>query len=752
MATEYPDQPNSGERTLRWLPLPFRRAAQRFVMAGKLRSRRRTELRLLANSSLFDADWYLATYPDIAAANVDPAIHYLDCGWQEGRNPSANFCSSDYLSRHADVARIGVNPLIHFIEHGSFEGREIEGVVDFPLLDRIPRIPADQLPPAHPVFKATAHRVARISWLRACNLRDMTDSVTLDGLGLARTASAADRAAIHEALAGLEWLSGSGPARAEDLGSHGDVPKAVDWWFSTSHRLISRWQVCEPVVVRAVQLNPVTNRLGLVGEGLALDPMDPVTFDLFSPTMPILLLATGLDGSLRGIRRLVFPSLIRGGMHYPELIDIGLDRPLPIDLLSISAELERNLRQIRAGRAGPLVKKISVDLAGADGTGAIFQRDLRQLLNLVMGVEVAPVGKRQDIRSEHCWQALLSSSVHEFRQQGASLEIAADMIPTLRVLTSIAPSGEVAGDGTVVRKAGLIVCDPDPAQPALSFVLPDDYPIIEEQSGNWPMAFPAFCGGNLRCPAAIRVARRPLGEAELLFPDLALKAEQASDLSVSWLIDWADGNYDLLAQSLTALSLQVGLAEQRLCFLRPPSGLVQRVAETEFEGRWRQYSSIDEALASNPSAILGYLGHGVVLHDARTASLVASLLLHPDVSSGSCAFVVSSRHGKSWRTQSVDDESLLIDRKVVFGGLAANAMEMLWRSVFPVQQPASRFWMMKKESLESWLIGASDGRHLVTTAVAASIDPNELEAAGQSWLPGPPEVRDQSIIGRVLVG
>lgn len=36
----------------------------------------------------FDDDWYLQTYPDIAAAGVDPKAHFLNFGWHEGRWPN----------------------------------------------------------------------------------------------------------------------------------------------------------------------------------------------------------------------------------------------------------------------------------------------------------------------------------------------------------------------------------------------------------------------------------------------------------------------------------------------------------------------------------------------------------------------------------------------------------------------------------------------------------------------------------------
>jgi len=49
--------------------------------------RLRRAARRLRASSAFDASWYLAAYPDVAAAGVDPALHYLRRGAVEGRAP-----------------------------------------------------------------------------------------------------------------------------------------------------------------------------------------------------------------------------------------------------------------------------------------------------------------------------------------------------------------------------------------------------------------------------------------------------------------------------------------------------------------------------------------------------------------------------------------------------------------------------------------------------------------------------------------
>ena len=73
---------------------------------------------------LFDAQYYLAHNPDVAAAGVDPYQHYLIYGWKEGRDPSALFDTNYYLTQNPDVRAAGVNPLLHFELYGWKEGRD----------------------------------------------------------------------------------------------------------------------------------------------------------------------------------------------------------------------------------------------------------------------------------------------------------------------------------------------------------------------------------------------------------------------------------------------------------------------------------------------------------------------------------------------------------------------------------------------------------------------------------------------------
>jgi hypothetical protein len=77
-----------------------------------------SDKKVLADSGLFDADWYLQNYPDVAEAR-----HYLTLGASEGRDPNPFFSTKAYMKFNLDIARSGMNPLVHFVRYGAAKGR-----------------------------------------------------------------------------------------------------------------------------------------------------------------------------------------------------------------------------------------------------------------------------------------------------------------------------------------------------------------------------------------------------------------------------------------------------------------------------------------------------------------------------------------------------------------------------------------------------------------------------------------------------
>jgi hypothetical protein len=81
------------------------------------------DLETIRNSLFFNSSHYLETNPDVRAAGMDAAVHYLIHGGREGRDPGPFFSTRAYLARYPDVARAGLNALLHYETEGRRERR-----------------------------------------------------------------------------------------------------------------------------------------------------------------------------------------------------------------------------------------------------------------------------------------------------------------------------------------------------------------------------------------------------------------------------------------------------------------------------------------------------------------------------------------------------------------------------------------------------------------------------------------------------
>ncbi|RIV83515.1 hypothetical protein D2V17_13060 [Aurantiacibacter xanthus] len=83
------------------------------------------QTRLTLDSVLFDTDWYLETYSDVAQSGMVPAEHYVRAGAFEGRDPGPKFATMAYYFANPDVAEAGWPALVHYVHSGKTEGRPL---------------------------------------------------------------------------------------------------------------------------------------------------------------------------------------------------------------------------------------------------------------------------------------------------------------------------------------------------------------------------------------------------------------------------------------------------------------------------------------------------------------------------------------------------------------------------------------------------------------------------------------------------
>lgn len=70
-----------------------------------------------------DADFYRSQAPGIDFSLTSPAAHYARSGWRAGLDPCRDFSTNGYLTLNPDVAKAGNNPFIHYLLTGRSENR-----------------------------------------------------------------------------------------------------------------------------------------------------------------------------------------------------------------------------------------------------------------------------------------------------------------------------------------------------------------------------------------------------------------------------------------------------------------------------------------------------------------------------------------------------------------------------------------------------------------------------------------------------
>lgn len=81
--------------------------------------------KVIAESTLFDENFYRNKYTLPEQKYPDAVIHYIVEGAKNWFDPSSSFSTEYYSRRHPDVSKSAVNPLAHYLISGKAEGRAI---------------------------------------------------------------------------------------------------------------------------------------------------------------------------------------------------------------------------------------------------------------------------------------------------------------------------------------------------------------------------------------------------------------------------------------------------------------------------------------------------------------------------------------------------------------------------------------------------------------------------------------------------
>ncbi|HEY8592005.1 MAG TPA: hypothetical protein VIL42_03965 [Sphingomicrobium sp.] len=672
---------------------------------GSKRRRRSRALQLLRSSSYFDAAWYLDRYPDVAAGEVDPATHYLESGWREGRDPGPTFSTSAYLKSNADVAALGINPLLHYIEYGRSEGR---GEPQKAKLKAIPQAKFAPFSDPAPVHAGSTGEPAG-EWVRASALTLAGNAdVSVNGFALAKTTCAADRGGIAAALDAFEQFSSGQSCDAAAIFAPSPPTSMIDGWHAGEGMLRTRWQPGSAggLVVRAVQASP--EGLRLIGEGLAATATDIVEIRPHNALFPIFFVFARPDGDLAGWDMLPFPSLLRGGAHELEAV---LAAQRSGDSV---ATLGRRCAEALLGQAeqGPLVGTVQVDLADANGTEQLFRADIQQWLVEVIGVAIEPIAGERPATSQWLAAAARLSASRKRADGGATLGLRADMLPSIASLTA-------AGQGSDGPGAALpFVATTASLNGGIWFGVPGD--MMDAAVAAFPSIDRAVPDDARIDVAAVRQSNlHQLNDAQLLAPvSPPLLRPSGSDQAISWIVAPEAWDEQCLLESLEALALQQGgPASLVLVGSSPPE--VDRLAGRLFPERVTRCVAAEDAAQAITTPLAGYMGPNVLLHDSCTAALMAGLL----DSGASSASVPLLRIGKPGNPDAV----ALADAGHVpaRSGPATGSLplELLWRAHWPVAAPPRDLWLAPTDIIKAWSSGEPalpPSTHICSAVVTAS--------------------------------
>jgi hypothetical protein len=102
---------------------------------------------MLAESALFDANFYLISAPDVMAAGDDPLLHYCRYGAAEDRAPNAYFDPRWYRATYRPPPE--TTPLTHYVRLGEPAGGRPGPLFDAPWYRRRHALGPDVSPLRH---------------------------------------------------------------------------------------------------------------------------------------------------------------------------------------------------------------------------------------------------------------------------------------------------------------------------------------------------------------------------------------------------------------------------------------------------------------------------------------------------------------------------------------------------------------------------------------------------------------------------
>jgi hypothetical protein len=534
----------------------------------------------------FNADWYQATYPDVALSGLRPQEHYRRFGRLMGRSPNGAAASRAEEAEAASPAPSDAGPLAAVETEAA--GQVVELSPEGPaIIDR----PAD-FDAAHVLPTTAPPRQGR----------DGNERISIETMAEGPFQPGDMRARGLDALASYARLFGL-PDTAEEPDLELRVSCGAEEFQAGEARIENAWfadrstlrlmlaggtntgAAASSLIIRAYQASPASpNDLSPLGEGIQLPAVGPVFLDLLllHPFMPLLLELSDTEGKTRGIALMPFPSLLPGAVHWAELKAQQTEANPMDDFWSLSEAL---LKEAVGGRGWPRrsIGSIAVD-RGSTESAVSLSSDVQEWLAAVFQLNLEARSVDPDNAANISRLSLHGPSA------GLELSLPPDCMPTIGVLVSrrLGP-----GDRQL---APYLVAEADSHRPRWSVLLPStsqtctNVPILRSHSPQTGQAGEERGGAAGRCHIAIALRRPAPAIASRWEEEPTIAADDGGAVQLSVVLEASDGSR---AGALLSSLRKVARGAPIEFLVKLPSnedGLVSELNRNCGEGGWSAIS------------------------------------------------------------------------------------------------------------------------------------------------------------------
>jgi hypothetical protein len=174
-------------------------------------------------------------------------------------------------------------------------------------------------------------------------------------------------------------------------------------------------------------------------------------------------------------------------------------------------------------------------------------------------------------------------------------------------------------------------------------------------------------------------------------------------------------------EAVHSAGLQDGSRDDRLYLFGEGAPLRWEAARRQFNRDVVAFATTTEAINAIATPLVGFINHGVLLHDVGAANCLAELLHDTTIASASCVMTTAERKTGALRTKIVDGGAFLsVEGDPVPAEDAVRVAVECWRSHYPVNRPSFHLWLTRLTNLRSWNTGGSSGGvHMCSTEVTA---------------------------------